>query len=46
MIEDDNFSDLLNAIAEGLPMTPEVYKTSIEASIELQKEADEQRANQ
>ena len=47
VIEDDDFSDLLNAIAEGLPKTPEVYKTAFkEASIELQKKADEQRAIQ
>ncbi|MBD5318280.1 MAG: hypothetical protein HDS09_03330 [Bacteroides sp.] len=47
VIEDDNFSDLLNAIAEGLQKTPEVYKTAIEeASIELQKKADEQRTIQ
>lgn len=47
VIEDDNFPDLLNSIAEGLQKTPDIYKTTIkEASVELQKKADEQLAVQ
>lgn len=44
IIEDDNFPDLLNSIAEGVQRTPDVFKeTNKNVTIELQKKAEKQR---